>query len=167
MTADGKLVPLSELSDDNSEAALLARLGERRAALDKYASDLDVRAALVEAAEQRLNERTAALKDLEAQIAAMVDQKEAEKEAQFKAVISMYETMKPRDAAKIFDALDTRVLLRVARAMNPRKMAPILAAMTATRAQELTAAMAADTPPPLVAANAGEDLANLPQIVGK
>ncbi|HWA20270.1 MAG TPA: hypothetical protein VG757_14875 [Devosia sp.] len=166
MDADGRMVPLSEVDGGSNEDALIARLSERRAALDKYAADLDVRAALVEAAEQRLNERTEALKDLEAQIAALVDQKEAEQDAQFKAVVSMYETMKPRDAAKIFDALETRTLLRVARAMNPRKMAPILAAMTAARAQELTSAMAADTPPPKVAA-AGEDLANLPQIVGK
>jgi flagellar motility protein MotE (MotC chaperone) len=78
----------------------------------------------------------------------------------------MYETMKPKDAAKIFDQLEIRTLLRVARAVNPRKMAPILAAMSAARAQELTSAMAADTPPPRVAA-ASEDLANLPQIVGK
>jgi flagellar motility protein MotE (MotC chaperone) len=166
MDAEGNIVPLSQVDGGSNEDQLLARLSERRAALDKFAADLDVRAALVEAAEQRLNERTAALKDLEAQIAALVDQKEAEQDAQFKAVVSMYETMKPREAAKIFDALETRTLLRVARAMNPRKMAPILAAMSALRAQELTTAMAADTPPPKVAA-AGEDLANLPQIVGK
>jgi flagellar motility protein MotE (MotC chaperone) len=50
--------------------------------------------------------------------------------------------------------------------MNARKMAPILAAMNAAKAQELTMAMAADTPPPQVAA-ASDNLANLPQIVGK
>ena len=32
----------------------------------------------------------------------------------------MYENMKPRDAAKIFDRLDVDVLLQVASQINPR-----------------------------------------------
>ncbi|MEQ1769471.1 MAG: hypothetical protein ABL879_06480 [Devosia sp.] len=168
--AKGMIVPLSEVSGDKSEAALLARLGERRAELDQFAADLDTRLALVEAAEKRIDERTAQLKELEAQINALVDQKEAAEDSQFKAVVNMYENMKPRDAAKIFNGLDLRVLVRVARAMNPRKMSPILAAMDAQRAKDLTAVMATDLPPALVADTTGaggEDLANLPQIQGQ
>ncbi|MEO6396263.1 MAG: hypothetical protein ABIO40_10180 [Devosia sp.] len=161
----GAIVPLAEVEGDNAETAVLERLSARRAELDQFAADLEMRAALVEAAEKRIAERTVQLEQLEAQINALVDQKQAGEDLQFKSVVSMYETMKPRDAGKIFDALDLNVLLRVARAMNPRKMAPVLAAMNAQRAQELTAAMATDRPPPMVA-EAGEDLANLPQIVG-
>lgn len=164
--ADGSIVPLATVDGENNETAVLERLSSRRAELDKLAADLEMRAALVEAAEKRLDERSAQLKDLEAQIAALVDQKQAEEDAQFKAVVSMYETMKPKDAAKIFDQSDLNVMLRVARAMNPRKMAPVLAAMDPAKAQALTAAMATDLPPPVVG-GAGEDLANLPQIVGK
>jgi flagellar motility protein MotE (MotC chaperone) len=51
--------------------------------------------------------------------------------------------MKPRDAAKIFDDLDTPVLLEVVDRMNERKAAPILAAMQPDRAREITEKLAA------------------------
>ena len=132
---NGKIVPLDVAEGDDSQTALLQRLGERRAALDKREADLDMRTSLVAAAEQRLDERTKALQDLETKVNALVDQKQAAEDASFKAIVTMYETMKPKDAAKIFDTLDLGVLLKVARAMNPRQMSPILAAMSPQPAQ--------------------------------
>jgi flagellar motility protein MotE (MotC chaperone) len=164
--ASGKIVPLQEAEGQTSEAALLQRLAERRAELDKRDQDLVLRAALVEAAEKKLDERTRALADLEARIAALVDEKQAAEDAGFRAVVSMYETMKPKDAAKIFDTLHLQVLLKVARAMNPRKMSPILAAMGASQAEALTTAFATTDTTQRVA-DGGENLAALPQIVGQ
>ena len=139
----GKIVPLEAAEGDKSEAALLGRLSERRGELDQREADIDMRTALLEAAEKRLDQRTQELAALEARVAALVDEKQAAEEEGFKAVVSMYEAMKPKDAAKIFDTLSTSVLLKVARAMSPRKMSPILAAMNADPAQKLTTAMAA------------------------
>ncbi|HVY52686.1 MAG TPA: hypothetical protein VHA07_14140, partial [Devosia sp.] len=102
----GKIVPLATAEGDNSEAALLQRLSERRAELDKREADLAMRESLVAAAEQKLEERTKALEQLEAQVNALVDEKQAAEDASFKAIVSMYENMKPKDAAKIFDTLD-------------------------------------------------------------
>ena len=149
-----------------SEADVLQRLAERREVLDERASELEMRLALVEAAERRIAERTAALEVLEARINAMVDEKRSLEEAQFTALVSMYETMKPKDAAAIFDQLDPNVLLRVARAINPRKMGPIMAKMTPMKAMELTSGLAVDQVEPTIDM-AGEDLASLPQIVGQ
>jgi len=165
--ANGKVVPLEVAEGDNSEDALVGRLSERRAELDKREADIDMRTALLEAAEKRLDERTQELAALEAKVAALVDEKQAAEEQGFKAVVSMYEGMKPKDAAKIFDTLSMSVLLKVARAMSPRKMSPILAAMSADPAQKLTTAMAATENTDVVTANAGENLAQLPQIVGQ
>ena len=163
----GDNVPLAT-SDGTplTQKALLERLAERRAELDTRASELDMRMALVEAAEKRLDERKAALEQLEARINALVAEKKAMEEGEFKALVGMYETMKPAEAAPIFDQLQMNVLVRLVRSMNPRKMAPILARMTPDRAEELTLAMAAaedagtiDVAPP--------DLTSLPQIVGQ
>jgi flagellar motility protein MotE (MotC chaperone) len=85
---------------------------------------------------------------------------------QFAAIVAMYEVMKPKDAAKIFNNLDMEVLVRVSTAMQPRKMAPILAEMDAARAQELTVSMAALADHP-VTEMTPENLAALPQIVGQ
>jgi flagellar motility protein MotE (MotC chaperone) len=161
----GKIVPL-ELGGDDSEDALVARLSERRAELDQREADIGMRLALLEAAEKRLDQRTEELAALEARVAQLVDEKQAAEEAGFKAVVSMYETMKPKEAAKIFDTLRLSVLLKVARSMNPRKMSPILAAMSAQPAQQLTTALAAFESTDVVA-EVGENLAALPQIVGQ
>ena len=79
----------------------------------------------------------------------------------------MYETMKPKEAATLFNALDNEVLLRVARAMNPRKMAPILAKMDPMKAKTLTAGLAQEEAEPTADTSVIEDLASLPQIVGQ
>lgn len=152
------------LSD--TERAVLERLSERRAELDKQAKALDTRQALVDAAEKRLSERIKTLEELEQRISAMVDEKKAMEDKQFAGLVSMYESMKPKDAAAIFNQLSMDVLLRVSTAMNPRKMAPVLAAMATDKAQQLTVLMASQNNSADVKATP-EDLAALPQIVGQ
>lgn len=149
-----------------TEQQLLARLAARREELLQYEQDLAMRASLVDAAEQRIEERSLTLEALEAQIASLVDQRQEMEQGQFASIVAMYEAMKPKDAANIFNNLEMEVLLRVAKTMSPRKMAPILAEMSPARAQELTVKMAAiaDLPP---AQMTPDDLAELPQIVGQ
>lgn len=163
----GGSVPL--LSTDTAtgtEQLLLQRLSARRDELQKYEDDLALRTSIVDAAERRIEERSATLTALEAQISSLVDQRQEMESGQFAGIVAMYESMKPKDAAAIFDNLDMEVLLRVAKTIAPRKMAPILAAMETARAQELTVKMAdlADRP---ATEMSPADLAELPQIVGQ
>lgn len=173
---DGKLVPMAAADGTQAtEQAVLARLSERRDVLDAQSQELDMRAVLVDAAEKRLEERAAQVAAMEAQINALVEEKKAMEEAQLQSIVAMYQTMKPKDAAKIFDTLDMDVLVRVARTMSARKLAPIVAAMSAEKAQALTIELAQITPePPVgkqasVAPAAGNPSASteLPQIVGQ
>ena len=114
-----------------------------------------------------MQDRADALKALQAQIAQLDDQKKAMEDAQFASIVTMYATMKPQEAAVIFDGLDMGVLMRVARAMDARKMSPILAKMTSARAQELTQQLAAADPQVADASVGAAPNANaLPQIVG-
>jgi len=145
---------------------LLDRLSARRTELEAFEQELSVRASLVDAAERRVQDRASTLEALEAQIASLVDERKRLEQEQFAGIVSMYQTMKPKDAASIFDELDIDVLVRVAKMMSPRKLAPVLAAMTTTRAQELTIRLAAETsenPEQMQPA----DVAALPQIVGQ
>lgn len=145
---------------------LLERLAARRAELESFEQELSVRAALVDAAERRVEERASTLESLEAQIAALVDERKRLEEEQFASIVSMFQTMKPKDAALIFDDLEIDVLVRVAKLMSPRKLAPVLAEMKTPRAQELTVRLASETsgaPEQIPSA----DLASLPQIVGQ
>lgn len=166
-TASGRYVPAAEAAEANkSQNAVLESLGDRRTELETREAELAMRLTLIEAAEKRVAERQAALELLQAQVATLVDEKKAAEEAQFKGLVAMYETMKPKDAALIFNDLNPNVLLRVARAMNPRKMAPIMARMQPDKAQRLTVGLAdkeATEEPSATAA----DLQALPQIVGQ
>lgn len=163
----GQPIPLTSTTGGSAtESALLASLANRRTELETYEKDLALRASLVDAAEKRLQERQATLQALETQISTLVDQRQDMETGQFAGIVSMYENMKPRDAANIFNALEMNVLLRVAKTMNPRKMAPILAAMDPARAQELTVKMAALADQPADQMTQA-DLSALPQIVGQ
>ena len=162
----GSVPLLSTDSTTDTEQALLQRLAARRDELQKYENDLALRASIVDAAERRIEERAATLSALEAQISTLVDQRQEMETGQFAGIVAMYETMKAKDAAGIFNNLDMNVLLRVAKTMSPRKMAPILAEMDTARAQELTVKMAALADRPATEMTP-DDLAALPQIVGQ
>ena len=57
------------------------------------------------------------------------------------ALVSLYEGMKPKAAAAVFDKLDTGTLLELAGHMNPRKLSPIMAAMDPEKASRITGMM--------------------------
>jgi flagellar motility protein MotE (MotC chaperone) len=61
-----------------------------------------------------------------------------QEEAELKSLVKMYENMKPKAAARVFEEMDMDVLLDVVDRMNERKVAPILALVTPTRAKEIT-----------------------------
>jgi flagellar motility protein MotE (MotC chaperone) len=121
-----------------AERALLERLQERRQELDTRGRDLELRENLIKDAEKRLENRIDELKDVENRL----NGKGGEAAAKLKSLVIMYEGMKPKDAARIFDKLDQTVLVDVAAVMNPRKLADVLALMNAEMAQRLTVELA-------------------------
>ncbi len=145
-----------------AERAILESLQKRRAELDARARELDVREDLLRAAEKRVAGRIDELKDLEVRVATTLQQKDEGETARFKNVVTMYENMKAKDAAKIFDGLDIRILLDVAKEINPRRMSDILALMAPENAQRLTIELAARS-----AQKDSTQAAELPKIQGK
>ena len=146
---------------------MVQRLGERRDSLDAREAELAAREDLLKAAEKQLDERTAELKAIEEKVNALVEEKKSAEQQQFASIVAMYEQMKPKDAAIIFNELDTPLLIKVASAMSPKKMGPILAKMDTLKAKALTDGMAAQQAEQNGGDLTGADLANLPQIVGQ
>jgi flagellar motility protein MotE (MotC chaperone) len=124
------------------ERAILESLQGRREQLDARNRDLDMRENLLKAAEKRVEAKVAELKDVEARVKTEMGNRDQAEEKRFKTIISMYENMKPKDAARIFDRLDMKVLLDVATHMNPRTMSEILASMAPDVAEKLTVELA-------------------------
>jgi len=79
---------------------------------------MDVRDSLLKAAEKRIEMRLQELKELEARLNGAATKKDEAEAAKFKSLVSMYETMKAKDAAKIFDRLNLRILVEVVNVMN-------------------------------------------------
>jgi flagellar motility protein MotE (MotC chaperone) len=154
-----------------SERALLEKLQQRREELDTRNREMDVREALLKAMEIKLEERVNQLREMENQLQAATpaadEQAKAKEEAakqQLKDLVIMYENMKPKEAARIFDQLDLRVLVSVVMEMNPRKSSEVIAKMTPASAQRLTVALAAQ-PVKTAAGNIAPD--TLPKIGGE
>ncbi|MGA7809872.1 MotE family protein [Bradyrhizobium sp.] len=125
-----------------SERAILERLQSRRQELDTRAREIDIRESLLKAAEQRIESKVEEMKAVEARSAAANDQKTEAENARFKGLVTMYESMKPKDAARVFDRLEMPVLIEIASQIAPRKMSDILGLMAPESAERLTVEMA-------------------------
>jgi flagellar motility protein MotE (MotC chaperone) len=125
-----------------SERALLERLGERRDELDARMRELEMREKLLETVEKKVEGKAGELRQNEEKLAEANEKKNPAEAQGMKNLVVMYESMKPKDAARIFDRLSIDVLLPVVQKMNPRKMSEVLAAMSPEAAEKLTVAIA-------------------------
>lgn len=118
-TPDGIVIPIDGAKlPSGAEREILQRLQQRREELDKRGRELDIRENMVKAAEQRISAHLAEIKEVEGRIKTETVQKDKAEADRFKGLVTMYESMKARDAAKIFNGLDMDVLIKVASAMN-------------------------------------------------
>jgi len=146
-----------------AERAVLERLQERRQELDRRARELDVREGLLAAAEQRIDARLAEIKEVEARINAAMGKKDEAEAARLKGLVTVYENMRPREAARIFDRLDLKILVDIASLINPRRMADIMAQMSSEAAGRLTVELAARS----ISAERAPSASDLPKIEGR
>lgn len=140
---DGKVVPLDAgRLASAAERALLERLQERRQELEARAREIEIRENLLKVAERRLEARAGELKEVEGRVQAANGKRDEGEAERYKGLVTMYENMKAKDAAKIFDRLEMRVLLEVVSQINPRRMSDILGLMTPEAAEKLTVELA-------------------------
>jgi flagellar motility protein MotE (MotC chaperone) len=147
--------PMAELPRDptrfsQSEIDLLQALSQRRDKLEERERTLDQREALLKAAEKRLEEKVADLDAVKIELQQMLAKNNQEEDGRLRSLVRIYESMKPKDAAQIFDKLEINVLLGVVERMKEQKVAPILASMQPERARQVTDMLAdkSQRPPP-------------------
>jgi flagellar motility protein MotE (MotC chaperone) len=148
-------VPTAELPRDptrfsQSEIDLLQALSQRRDKLEERERTLDQREALLKAAEKRLEEKVADLDAVKLELQQMLAKNNQEEDGRLRSLVRIYESMKPKEAALIFDKLEINVLLGVVERMKENKVAPILASMQPDRARQVTDMLAdkSQRPPP-------------------
>ena len=138
---EAKPVPGQELL---SEIDILQKLAARRKQLDDMERQLQMREDLLRASEGRIAKRIEELKGLEDQVGKAATKLEQDnvKSQEISDLVKMYEAMKAKDAARVFDKLDIGLLAAIARQMNPKKLGDVVAKMAPDQAEKLTVELA-------------------------
>jgi flagellar motility protein MotE (MotC chaperone) len=97
---------------------------------------------MLAAAERRLGQRIEELAALQQRLEAIDQGRGEREEAGWRQMVTLYERMRPRDAAAIFNDLEMPVLVQLLDRMREAKAAPVLGAMKPDRARLLTAELA-------------------------
>ncbi|MFB6420765.1 MULTISPECIES: MotE family protein [Bradyrhizobium] len=125
-----------------SERAILERLQARRQEIEARQREIDIRESLLKSAEKRIENKVEEMKAVETRISATQAEQKAAEAQRMKGLVTMYEGMKPKDAARVFDRLEMGVLIEIASAIAPRKMSDIMGVMSPEAAEKLTVEMA-------------------------
>lgn len=129
-------------SYEASRMEVLKDLSKRREDLVKRERVLETREALLKAAEQEIDQKYQELDQLRAKLENLLQTQSDEEKERIASLVKVYEGMKPKDAARIFDTLDLDILVQVVAQMSERKLSPVLAAMNPERARTITIMLA-------------------------
>ena len=125
-----------------SEVDVVNSLAKRRRELDTREGQLNTQANMIAAAEARVDAKISQLKQLQAQINALLVQRDQAQKDQIASLVKTYSTMKAKDAARIFNTLPDEVLVPVAQGMKSDILSQILANMNSDTAKALTVKLA-------------------------
>jgi len=124
------------------ELQTLQNLGARRGQIDDRERLLDTQLQLLAAAEAKVDSKMKALNGVKAQIQALLGQADQQEQAEIDRLVTVYEKMKPADAAAVFATLDDKVRIPVAAKMKEAALAQILAKMPTVEAKKVTESLA-------------------------
>jgi len=102
-----------DMADSPEQMQLLEDLAKRREKLDAREKALDTRDAMMKAAEGQIDDKIKELTELKKQIEQLLGQQDVEENNRIMSLVKIYEGMKPKDAATIFNQMNMSVLLKV------------------------------------------------------
>ena len=124
------------------ELELLQSLAKRRDELDRWEKNIQVKEATLDATEKRINEKIDQIEAMKKAVSELLEQYNMQEDTKIKSLVKIYENMKPKDAARIFDELEMPILLLLVDKMAEKKASPILALMNPLKAKQLTVELA-------------------------
>jgi flagellar motility protein MotE (MotC chaperone) len=124
------------------ELQVLQSLGTRRNQLDARQQNLDTQLQLLAAAEAKVDLKIKQLAGMKGDIQGLLGQADSKKDTEMARLVTIYEQMKPQEAANRMTLLDDSVRLPIASKMNVRKLAVIMGDMPAADAKSMTEKLA-------------------------
>ncbi len=158
--AEGEVNNEEEVSSEESNSLVWRDSVEDdydyEATRNDYSKDLEVRSdklkakentlraqeALLKAAQQEMKRKFVELSQLRKQLEILLGEQQDQEQQQIVHLVEIYEGMKAKEAARIFNSLDIDVLINVLMKMSNRKAAAILAKMNPERAKAVTVMLA-------------------------
>ncbi|MDQ2065286.1 hypothetical protein Q9295_02775 [Xinfangfangia sp. CPCC 101601] len=123
-------------------AALAAALSEREGRLRAREAALADREAALALADEAVSSRLTALEAAELELRKTLALADGAAEADITRLVAVYETMKPKDAARLFDAMDPDFASGFMGRMRPDAAAAVLSGMQAEKAYAVSAILA-------------------------
>lgn len=136
---------------DSAEMEIITQLRQRRELLEQRAQQLDLQEQLLSSTEKRIDDKIQQLRVLEQQIKGHLRLFEEREDGQLQAIVKVYETMKPKEAAPRFEVLALQTQLDLVTRMKSSKVAALMEKMTPAKASALTTELATRAQPPSIA----------------
>lgn len=137
------LFDLSDITD--AELDVLETLVDRKNQINENIQKLEEKEKELNFVEKRVDEKVSELQRIEKNIRELIEQKETVEKTRennenekIQSLVKIYESMKPADAARIFEELELEILLDVIAHMKEKKVANILAKMDPLKARFVT-----------------------------
>lgn len=141
LAADPSLDPEQRIFSA-AEIEVLQSLARRREEIEKREQKIAAQEALLKAAEQEVDRKIAELNKLRSELESLLGKQQTMEEERILSLVKIYENMKPKEAAAIFNTLDMDVLLAVIGRMAERRSSPIIANMDTNKARLVTIRLA-------------------------
>lgn len=135
--ANAEAAPVSAFT--NSEIMILQELAERREALDARAKEIDKRAIQLKVAETEIDKKLQQMKEYEQRLSKLITQYSDKEQENINSLVKLYSSMKPKDAARIFNTMDLDITVAILKGMKPSTSSAILSSMSSERVQAITA----------------------------
>lgn len=126
-------------SFSDSEIALLQELAERREALEIKSQEIDKRAVQLKVAEEEIDKKLEQLREYEQRLGKLINQYSEKEQENINSLVKLYSSMKPKDAARIFNTMNLDISTAILKGMKPSASSAILSQMDSEKAQAITA----------------------------
>jgi flagellar motility protein MotE (MotC chaperone) len=121
-----------------TELNLLKTLSKRREQINNWDKEALNKENALKLAGELVEKKIIELQRLKEEVIKLTEEYKVKEGDKINTLVKIYETMKPKEAAKIFETLDMPILLQLMNKMKPTKVATVMGFIAPYRAKEIS-----------------------------
>ncbi|MEM6564819.1 MAG: hypothetical protein AAF665_10255 [Pseudomonadota bacterium] len=142
VTEEAPRKPQTPAVDSEGVARMLAAFQEREARVERLEYEIEMRRKALEVADEEIAKRLNVLRDAEASLSAMLSIADTAAEDDLAALTTVYENMKPKNAAAVFEEMEPDFAAGFLGRMRPDAAAGIMAGLSPEQAYTISVILA-------------------------